>query len=68
MINQMSSNRRCSVNSQWLKSLVNILPELLPRDSRYGEVVRVYDVMEKDMKLLSDVITQKVICFQGNTK
>jgi KaiC/GvpD/RAD55 family RecA-like ATPase len=55
-------------NSAWLKSLVNILPELLPRDSRYGEVVRVYNVREKDMKLLSDVITQQVICFQENRK
>jgi KaiC/GvpD/RAD55 family RecA-like ATPase len=51
-------------NSRLLKSFVNILSELSPQDSRYSEVVSVCDVTEKGLKLMSDVINQKVICFQ----
>jgi hypothetical protein len=55
-------------NSHWFKPLPNILGDLLPEDSRFKKVVSVYDIKEKNLKLMSDVITQKVICFQENKK
>ncbi|MCX5827683.1 MAG: PEP/pyruvate-binding domain-containing protein [Deltaproteobacteria bacterium] len=50
-------------NHDWMESMPNILAELLPRDSRYEEVVRVYDVRERGLLLLSDVVNQKLICY-----
>jgi hypothetical protein len=40
-----------------------MLAEIMPRDSRYEEVVRVYDVRERGLLLLSDVVNQKLICY-----
>lgn len=50
-------------NTAWLESQPNRLADLSERDSHYSEVVRVYDVRDTGLQLLSDVITQQVICF-----
>ncbi|MEI6315812.1 MAG: phosphoenolpyruvate synthase, partial [Syntrophus sp. (in: bacteria)] len=50
-------------NREWLESMPNILTELMPRDSHYAEVVRVYDVRKRELLLLSDVVNQKLICY-----
>ena len=50
-------------NSGWLESLPNRLTDLLPQEDRYADVVRVYDVREKGLRLVSDVISQKLLCY-----
>jgi hypothetical protein len=50
-------------NAAWMESLPNRLAELSERDSQYAGVVRVHDVKAKDLRLLSDVVTQQVILF-----
>jgi len=50
-------------NTAWLDAMPNRLAELSEKDSPYIGVVRVYDVLEKELRLLSDVVTQKLICF-----
>jgi hypothetical protein len=50
-------------NASWLASLPNRLAELSERDSHYAGVVRVCEVRETELRLLSDVVTQQVICF-----
>ena len=50
-------------NREWLESMPNTLAELTPRDGRYEEVVRVYDVRERGLLLMSDVVNQKLICY-----
>jgi hypothetical protein len=50
-------------NTAWLDALTNRLAELSEKDGRYAGVVRVYDVREKELRLLSDVVTQQLICF-----
>jgi hypothetical protein len=37
----------------------------MPDDARFAKVVYVYDVRDKDLRLLSDIVTQKMICFFG---
>ncbi|PKP66968.1 MAG: oxidoreductase [Alphaproteobacteria bacterium HGW-Alphaproteobacteria-8] len=37
----------------------------MPDDARFAGVVKVYDVRNKDLRLLSDIVTQKMICFFG---
>jgi len=53
-------------NSRWLEGLPNRLTELLPQDGRYADVVRVYDVKDKDLKLVSDVLNQKLVCYAAS--
>jgi hypothetical protein len=52
-------------NTAWMERQPNIMAELVPEDKKYAEVVRVYDVQAKDLRLLSDIVTQKMICFFG---
>jgi hypothetical protein len=52
-------------NTAWMEARRNIMADLSPRDSQYDQVVRVYDVAAEDLRLLSDVVTQKLICFTG---
>ncbi len=52
-------------NSSWLKKQPNILGDLMPEDTRFAEVLRVCDVRAKDLRLLSNIVTQEMICFFG---
>ena len=52
-------------NTAWMKKQPNILTDLMPDDARFANVVKVYDVRNKDLRLLSDIVTQKMICFFG---
>jgi len=38
----------------------------MPNDARFAGVVRVCDVRAKDVRLMSDIVTQKMICFLGD--
>jgi len=51
-------------NTPWMEARQNIMADLSPRDSQYANAVRVYDVTGEDLRLLSDVVTQKLICFK----
>jgi len=53
-------------NEGWLQGLPNRLLDLLPNEGRYEKVVRVYDVREKDLRLVSDVVNQKLICYAAS--
>jgi hypothetical protein len=50
-------------NTAWMKKQPNILTDLMPDDARFAKVVHVYDMRAKDLRLLSDIVTQKMICF-----
>jgi len=50
-------------NTAWMKKQPNILTDLMPEDSHFANVVHVYDMRAKDLRLLSDIVTQKMICF-----
>ena len=50
-------------NLPWLIKQPNILTDLVPDGQKYKKIVRVYDVRAKDLRLLSDIVTQKMICF-----
>ncbi|MEE9910929.1 MAG: PEP/pyruvate-binding domain-containing protein [Deltaproteobacteria bacterium] len=52
-------------NAAWLKKQPNILTDLMPDDARFTKVLNVIDVRAKDLRLMSDIVTQKMICFFG---
>lgn len=53
-------------NVPWIKKQPNILADLMPDDARFAGVVRVCDVRAKEVRLMSDIVTQKMICFLGD--
>jgi len=55
-------------NYGWLKSQKNIFAKILPQSARYKDVISVYDVGDKHLKLMSDVVSQKVICFSDQKR
>jgi hypothetical protein len=50
-------------NAVQMQKMPNILKELVPKDSQYTDTVRVYDVRDKNLILLSDIVAQEMICF-----
>ena len=50
-------------NESLLSSLKNMFDETLPEFGKYKDVIGVYDVSEKNLKIISDVLSQRVICF-----
>ena len=56
-------NEKVIFNTKWMQEMPNLLEELVPEDRKYADVVRVYDVKGKDLRLLSDVVAQEMVCF-----
>ncbi|MFA6142737.1 MAG: PEP/pyruvate-binding domain-containing protein [Candidatus Omnitrophota bacterium] len=55
-------------NYDWLKKEKNIFAKTLPQSAKYKDVISVYDVNDKCLKLMSDVVSQKIICFSDKKK
>jgi hypothetical protein len=50
-------------HTEWMRKMTNLLEELVPEDRKYADVVGVYDVKGKDLRFISDVVAQEMICF-----
>lgn len=62
-IGMFSENKEAVVNTECFKSLKNSFKELLPKSAKYEDVVGVYEVGNSCLKLMSDVVSQKIVCF-----
>ncbi|HPU30476.1 MAG TPA: PEP/pyruvate-binding domain-containing protein [Syntrophorhabdaceae bacterium] len=56
-------NPSCILNINLLESFDNILKDILEEGYKYEDVLKVYDTSQIDLKLVADIISQKVICF-----
>ncbi|MCK5914466.1 MAG: phosphoenolpyruvate synthase, partial [Desulfuromusa sp.] len=56
-------NKNCFLNEAWFRDRSNALDGLIPSYSRYRKVVKVYRVPKPGIKLMSDVVSQQVVCF-----
>ena len=52
-------------NKEWLFSQENLFEELVPQASKYKDVVYVYDVSNANLKINSDIVSQKLILFSS---
>jgi hypothetical protein len=52
-------------NNAWLKDSKNLFTELMPESAKYEDLIGVYGVGGRALKIMSDVISQKVICFSS---
>ncbi len=50
-------------NPQLFGNLKNLFTELVPESARFSDVIGVYEIEGKKLKIMSDVVEQKVICF-----
>jgi len=50
-------------NIIWFKQLKNLFCELMPESVKYEDIIGVYDVSNKGLRVMSDVVSQRVICF-----
>jgi hypothetical protein len=57
-----------SFNRQWLEGSENRLVSLLPESAKYQGVVIVHNVGEKELYLMADIVSQRVICFSSPKK
>lgn len=56
-------NEQASLNTAWLLGMENLLARLLPESAPYEHIVRVYDTDCRKLCLMSDIITQKLLCY-----
>lgn len=57
-------NKECFLNSDWLQQQPNALEGLLPTCARFKKVVKVFRIPEKNLQLMADVVSQKLVCYQ----
>jgi hypothetical protein len=56
-------NEKVVFHTAWMKTMPNLLAELAPDDKKYANVVGVYDVSAKGLRLLSDIVGQEMLCY-----
>jgi len=57
-----------TLNKEWFRKEKDLFTELIPESGKYKDVISVYDVVNQDLKIASDVVSQKVICFSSEKK
>jgi hypothetical protein len=50
-------------NKKTLLEMSNLLSEFVPTESEYDNVVKVFDIDSDSLKIMSDIVCQKLICF-----
>ncbi|MFH1189587.1 MAG: PEP/pyruvate-binding domain-containing protein [Candidatus Omnitrophota bacterium] len=55
-------------NQKWFSGSKDLFPELRPQSAKYKDVIMVYDVSERSLAIMSDVVSQNVICFSNRKK
>lgn len=51
------------LNHKWFAKSKDIFMQLIPRAGKYKSVINVYDVRDRNLRIVSDVVSQNVICF-----
>lgn len=52
-------------NKEWFGRFKNMLVELAPQSAKYKDLIGVYDVSDEGLRIMSDVVSQKIVCFSG---
>lgn len=60
--------KNVTLNHGWFARSKNLFTKLMPQAAKYKNVVNVYDVGDRNLKIMSDVVSQRVICFSKRKK
>jgi len=52
-------------NNKSFQEMDNLFTKLIPESAKYEDVIGVYDLGSKGLKIMSDVLSQRVVCFTG---
>ncbi len=55
-------------NDNFFKKEKNLLTKLIPQSAKYKNVIGVYDISSEGLKIMSDIISQKIICFSDSKR
>ena len=50
-------------NREWFVKSKDLFTELMPQYAKYKYVISVYDVENRNIKIMSDIVSQRVVCF-----
>ena len=50
-------------NKDRFREMPNLLTALFPEESKYEDVVKVYEIDSGQLQIMCDVISQKIVCF-----
>jgi len=56
-------DQNCLLNKQFLVSQPNVLKKLFPQYKKYEHIVKVIEVKPKILRIMADIITQKLVVF-----
>ncbi|MCK4994284.1 MAG: PEP/pyruvate-binding domain-containing protein [Candidatus Omnitrophica bacterium] len=52
----------------WFTQSKNLFAKFIPQFAKYKDIIGVYDVSDRDLKMMSDVVSQKLVCFSSQKK
>ena len=52
-------------NTAWFAQSKNLFASLMPESAKHEGLIGVYEVRERGLRIMSDVVSQKVVCFSG---
>ncbi|MFA5090062.1 MAG: PEP/pyruvate-binding domain-containing protein [Candidatus Omnitrophota bacterium] len=55
-------------NKEWFAQLNNLFAGLIPESAKYEYLIGLYDVRGRSLRIMSDVVSQKVICFSSKKR
>ncbi len=58
-------NKGCLFDDTWFGQSNNLFASLMPEAVKYEDVIGVYDVSHMGVRIMSDVVSQKVVCFKS---
>jgi hypothetical protein len=55
--------KEVTFNKEYLSRVNNLFKELMPESAKFEDLIGVYDVSNNSLKVVSDILSQKVVCF-----
>jgi hypothetical protein len=53
----------CTFNEEFIERMPNALDKIVPERAKYAEIVKVCEVRDGQLQIVSDVVSQKAVCF-----
>jgi hypothetical protein len=50
-------------NQQCFRQRENLFSKIMPESAKYADLIGVYDLNDRVLRIMSDVVSQKIICF-----
>lgn len=55
----------CLLNRSWFARAKDVFEEAAPDHGKYKNIIRVFDAADKPLRIMSDIVAQKIACFSS---